>query len=86
MREKIVKTFENDDGVLHEEFSELLKNHAGYVLITCQHPKQSESMKVEMSYGGSLALVHLLLEDAQGFIDQEDEEADSVPEVIPFSN
>lgn len=59
------------EGEIHEEFSESLKNHAGYILITCQNPTESGQMKVEMTYGGSKALVNMLIDGAQELLEEE---------------
>jgi hypothetical protein len=53
----------------------LTKNHACYVLITCQEPSEDGNMQVEMSYEGDVALASYLLLEAQNFI----EELDSQP-------
>lgn len=71
----------------HEEFQKsLLENHAGYVLITCDHPSESGQMKVEMTYGGSPALASMLIDGAQELLNEnmECEEEDSTKEIIPF--
>jgi hypothetical protein len=77
MKEKIIKNFERDEEAFHEECSETLKNHAGYILMTCRQPTESGRMQVEMSYGGSLALVNMLIDGAQELLgEQKDEEED----------
>lgn len=53
----------------------LSKNHAYYVLITCdRHPSDDEGiMQVKMSYGGGDPLVaSYLLHGAQIFLDEEE--------------
>ena len=52
----------------------LAKNHACYVLITCDEAKDDGSMHVEMSYEGDTALASYLLQGAQTIIDQKDRE------------
>jgi hypothetical protein len=59
----------------HSEFEKnLSKNHAGYVLITCEQPSDSGEMKVAMTYGGSPTLAHMLIDGAQSFLEEEDED------------
>lgn len=84
MNQKIIKNFESNDTDLHEELSESLKAHAGYILITCGHPEKSGQMKVEMTYGGSKDLVNMLLDGAQELLDEAIEEEDSITEIIPL--
>lgn len=50
------------------------EEHACYVLITCGKPSGDGKMKVEMTYEGDPSLAAYLLENAQGFLDEEDEE------------
>lgn len=49
------------------------KNPSCYVLITCGEPSEDGQMQVEMTYQGNIALVAYLLQDAQSFIDQQEE-------------
>lgn len=49
----------------------LAKNHACYVLITCNEPGDDGEMQVEMTYEGDAALAAYLLQGAQSFMDQE---------------
>ena len=49
----------------------LAKNHACYVLITCDQPKEDGQMQVEMSYEGDPTLASYLLQGAQTIIDEE---------------
>lgn len=67
---------------IHKELEKVFsKNHAGYVLITCENPNQDGSMKVEMTYGGSTALAHVLINGAFSFLDeQSSEEIEATPE------
>lgn len=61
----------------HQEFEKTFsKNHAGYVLITCDQASDSGEMKVEMTYGGSPSLAHMLIDGAQSFLDDESDEED----------
>jgi len=50
-----------------------LKDHACYVLITCGQPSADGKMQVEMTYEGDPTLAAYLIENAQGFIDQEND-------------
>jgi hypothetical protein len=59
----------------------LNKNPSCYVLITCGQPSEDGQMQVEMTYQGDAALAAYLIQGAQFFIDQEEEqETYSVPE------
>lgn len=49
------------------------EEHACYVLITCGKPSADGKMNVEMTYEGDPMLAAYLLENAQGFIDQEND-------------
>src|SRR5690348_7622230 len=49
----------------------LSKNHACYILITCDKPSADGNMQVEMSYEGDAYLAAYLIENAQGVIDDE---------------
>lgn len=51
----------------------LAKNHACYVLVTCDEPSDDGDMQVEMSYHGDASLAALLLHGAQTYMDQEHE-------------
>ncbi|MBS4168603.1 hypothetical protein [Parachlamydia sp. AcF125] len=57
---------------------ELAKNHACYVLITCDPPSADGNMQVCMSYEGDTALAAYLLKGAQSFIEEQDEEIEGV--------
>lgn len=50
----------------------LAKNHACYVLITCDAPSDDGNMQVEMTYEGDATLAAYLLQGAQSFIDEQD--------------
>jgi hypothetical protein len=52
----------------------LAKNHACYVLITCDEPEEDGNMQVEMSYEGDPTLAAYLLQGAQNFIDEQQHE------------
>lgn len=56
----------------------LAKNHACYVLITCDAPSADGKMHVEMTYEGDAAVASYLLQGAQTFIDEQ-EEFDPLP-------
>lgn len=49
----------------------LSKNHACYVLITCEEPSDDGNMQVEMTYEGDPALAAYLLHGAQCLIDDQ---------------
>jgi hypothetical protein len=52
----------------------LEKNPSCYVLITCGQPSEDGQMQVEMTYQGDTALAAYLLQGAQSFINQEEEQ------------
>lgn len=55
----------------HKDFEENhSEKHAGYVLITCAKPDAGGQMQIEMTYGGSPDLAHMLIDGAQGFLEQ----------------
>jgi hypothetical protein len=51
----------------------LLKNHACYVLITCDEPSDDGDMQVEMTYEGDATLAAYLLQGAQSFMHDKEE-------------
>lgn len=51
----------------------LAKNHAYYVLITCDRPTENGQMNVEMTYEGDANIAAYLLQGAQHFIDEQEE-------------
>lgn len=53
----------------------LAENHACYVLVTCKPATEGGEMQVEMCYEGDPTLAAYLLEGAQSYLDQEDEES-----------
>lgn len=55
------------------------KNPSCYVLITCGQPSEDGQMQVEMTYQGDATLAAYLLQGAQSFIDQEEDEDYSFP-------
>jgi hypothetical protein len=48
--------------------NKLSKQHACYVLITCNHPDEKGSMQVEMTYEGDACLAAMLIENAQSYL------------------
>jgi len=50
----------------------LAKNHACYVLITCNQPSLDGNMEVQMSYEGDAALASYLIQGAQTIIDEDE--------------
>ena len=53
----------------------LKKDQACCVVITCGQPSADGKMSVEMTYEGDPLLASYLLENAQRFIDQDEEES-----------
>jgi hypothetical protein len=54
--------------------AELSKDHTCYVLVTCNTPSVDGKMQVEMSYEGDPVLAAYLLQGAQSFLEEQDEE------------
>jgi hypothetical protein len=52
----------------------LSEDHTCYVLITCSDPSDEGRMEVEMTYEGDPTLAGYLLQSAQSFIEDEDDE------------
>jgi len=52
----------------------LSKNRACYVLISCGEPSADGNMDVEMTYEGDLSLASYLLQGAQTFIDEKQDQ------------
>lgn len=52
------------------------KDPSCYVLITCGQPSEDGQMQVEMTYQGDATLASYLIQGAQLFIDQEEEQED----------
>jgi len=61
------------NGVQKRIKDRLAKNHACYVLITCEEPTENGDMQVEMTYEGDAALAACLLQGAQSFLDEQEE-------------
>lgn len=55
----------------------LAKNHACYVLITCDAPTADGSMQVEMTYEGDATVAAYLLQGAQSYMDEQEAEKPS---------
>lgn len=72
-----IKRFKNPfGGTMRREIRDrinkaLSKNHACYVLITCDAASDEGDMEVKMSYEGDAALASYLLQGAQTLIDDE---------------
>jgi hypothetical protein len=66
----------------------LARNHACYVLITCDEPTEDGLMQVEMTYEGDATVAAYLLQGAQSFIDEQDDLAASSAKIqaIPTSD
>lgn len=56
---------------LHKKLS---KEHACYILITCDHPSEDGEMPVNMTYQGDVDMVSYLLDGAKTMIDDQYEE------------
>lgn len=57
-----------------EKLEEILaKEHACYVLITCDHPDSEGHMQVNMTYQGDQALASYLVDGAQAYLDSHEE-------------
>lgn len=64
-------------GIRRQIREALAKDHACFVLITCTDPTDAGTMNVEMTYEGDPTLAAYLLQSAQSYIDDEnDEEAE----------
>lgn len=60
---------------VHNKIRKLLaKEYAGYVLVTCKQPISDGRMQVEMTYEGDPVLAAYLLEGAQGYLDEEEQD------------
>jgi hypothetical protein len=70
---------END---IHKRVRKLLKDYEGYVLVTCLPPTTEGNMQIEMSYEGDPMLACYLMEGAQGYLDEEDQQVDPKLEVL----
>ncbi len=58
----------------------LAEKHACYVLITCDPPSESGDMQVKMTYEGDPLLAAYLVQGAQTYIDDYNEEGFFYPE------
>jgi hypothetical protein len=63
----------NKDSRMHLQEA-LDQNLSCYVLITCGQPSEDGQMQVKMTYRGDATLAAYLLQGAQVFIDQEEEQ------------
>jgi hypothetical protein len=61
----------------------LAKNHACYVLITCDEPTEDGQMQVEMTYEGDATVAAYLIQGAQSIIDEQSDERNNglIPEL-----
>lgn len=57
----------------------LAKEHACYVLITCSEPADNGQMDVDMTYEGDPTLAAYLLEGAQSYLEDLEDETDGPP-------
>ena len=61
----------------HEEFEKTYgESQTAYVLITCGSPTKEGKMQVQMTYGGSSALAHILVHGAQTYLEEEPAETE----------
>lgn len=58
----------------HEKIRKILRDHIGYVLVTCRPTTQPGRMEVEVSYEGDPDLASYLVDGAQGYFELEHEE------------
>lgn len=58
-----------------EDLPKSIKNHACYLLITCDEPSADGNMQVQMTCEGDVALASYLLQGAQSLIDDQLEES-----------
>jgi hypothetical protein len=65
------------ENVAHEKIRRLLRDHAGYVLVTCRPPNRKGKMEVEVSYDGDIDLASYLVDGAQGYLEHEQELGES---------
>ena len=56
----------------------LARNHACYILITCDSPVKDGRMQVEMSYEGDPVLASYLLQGAQNILDGEQDSTELI--------
>jgi hypothetical protein len=59
--------------ITHEKVRRLLRDKAGYVLVTCSPPNRKGKMEVEVSYDGDIDLASYLVDGAQGYLENEQE-------------
>lgn len=52
----------------------LAKDHACYVLITCNKPSDDGCMQVDFCYEGDATLAAYLIQGAQSYIEEQEEE------------
>jgi hypothetical protein len=65
------ESFEKNENPLSEKVrKKLIKDNACYVLITCGNPTDEGKMHVEMTYEGDSSLAAMLVETAQGYIQE----------------
>jgi hypothetical protein len=66
-----VTGIENPD--VHEKVRKILKDHAGYVLVTCRPTDKRGKMEVELSFEGDPDLASYLVDGAQGYFENEEQ-------------
>ena len=58
---------------VHEEVRDMLRDHTGYVLVTCRRSsKKKDSLEVELSFEGDPDLASYLVDGAQGYFENEE--------------
>jgi hypothetical protein len=62
----------------------LAKNHACYILITCDEPTEDGQMQINLTYEGPATIASYMLQDAQSYINEQ-EEAEQ-PVIFQLSN
>ena len=64
----------------------LAKNHACYVLITCDEPTEDGRMQINLTYEGPATIASYMLQDAQYYIDEQEEEGVEQPVIFQLTN
>ena len=65
------------DETLKQVTDILEEKHTCYVLITCDQPSSEGKMNVQMNYAGDPVLAAYLLQGAQNFLEEQEEEEPS---------
>ncbi len=59
---------------VHDKIRKILRDHVGYVLVTCRPTELPGRMEVEVSYEGDPDLASYLVDGAQGYFENEQQE------------